>query len=206
MFFTWLFLGAVIGVIGGLGKGGGIQIVCMMIGGMAVLPIVGVLLGLIGGDAKGCVVGAVGGLLGCWIAGCIGTVPIQPQTMNVIVIFGALLGATSFQFVRFLLWKYRMMFRTICWVIGATPASGKNWVLWLTPFNSASSIAQQVGLRARRVRRTNREETPGQFLSWSSSVSGHTGFRSAHDPTAGPLGLGRVARRIHPNAAQERGQ
>ena len=37
MFFTWLFLGAVIGVIGGLGQGGGIQIVCMMIGGMAVL-------------------------------------------------------------------------------------------------------------------------------------------------------------------------
>ena len=50
MFFTWLFLGALIGVIGGLGQGGGIQIVCMMIGGMAVLPIAGVLLGLIGGD------------------------------------------------------------------------------------------------------------------------------------------------------------
>jgi hypothetical protein len=35
MFFTWLFLGALIGVIGGLGQGGGIQIVCMMIGGRA---------------------------------------------------------------------------------------------------------------------------------------------------------------------------
>jgi len=129
MFLTWLFLGAVIGVIGGLGQGGGIQIVCMMIGGMAVLPIAGVLLGLIGGDAKGSVAGAAGGLLGCWIAVCCGAVPIQPQAMNVIVIFGALVGATGFLFVRFLLWKYGMMFRTICWAIGVTPASGKAWAL-----------------------------------------------------------------------------
>jgi hypothetical protein len=129
MFFTWLFLGALIGVIGGLGQGGGIQIVCMMIGGMAVLPIAGVLLGLIGGDAKGSVAGAAGGLLGCRIAGCFGAVPIQPQAMNVIVIFGALVGATGFLFVRFLLWKYGMMFRMICWAIGVTPASGKAWAL-----------------------------------------------------------------------------
>ena len=87
MFFTWLFLGALIGVIGGLGQGGGIQIVCMMIGGMAVLPIAGVLLGLIGGDAKGSVAGAACGLLGCGIAGCFGAVPIQPQAMNVIGFF-----------------------------------------------------------------------------------------------------------------------
>jgi small basic protein len=38
MFFTWLVLGALIGVIEGLAMGGGLQIVCMMIGGMAVLP------------------------------------------------------------------------------------------------------------------------------------------------------------------------
>ena len=129
MFFTWLFLGALIGVIGGLGQGGGIQIVCMMIGGMAVLPIAGVVLGLIGGDAKGSVAGDAGRLLGCWIAGCCGAVPVQPQAMNVIVTFGALVGATGFLFVRFLLWKYGMMFRTICWAIGVTPASGQAWAL-----------------------------------------------------------------------------
>ena len=129
MFFTWLFLGALIGVIGGLEVGGGIQIVCMMIGGMAVLPIVGVFLGLIGGDAKGSVAGAAGGLLGCSIAGCFGDVQIQPQATNVIVIFGALVGATGFLFVRFLLWKYGMMFRTICWVVRVTPSRGKVWAL-----------------------------------------------------------------------------
>jgi hypothetical protein len=128
MFFTWLLLGALIGVIEGRGMGGGIQIVCMMIGGMAVLPIVGVLLGLIGGDAKGSVAGAAGGLLGCWISECVGGVPIQAQATNVIVIFGALVGATGFLFVRFLLWKYGMMFRTLCWVIGVTPSWG-NWAL-----------------------------------------------------------------------------
>jgi hypothetical protein len=126
MSLTWLFLGAMIGVNVGLGKGGGIQIVCMMIGGMMVLWIAGVLLGLIGGDAKGSVVGAAGGLLGSWIAGYIGAVPIQPQAMNAIVVFGALVGATGFLFVRLLVWKYRLMFRTIRWLIG-TPASGKAW-------------------------------------------------------------------------------
>jgi hypothetical protein len=62
VFLTWLFLGAVIGVIGGLEKGGGFQIVCMMIGGTTVLAILGVLVGVIGGDAKGSVAGAAGGL------------------------------------------------------------------------------------------------------------------------------------------------
>jgi hypothetical protein len=129
MFFTWLLLGAVIGAIEGLGMGGGIQIVCMMIGGMAVLPIVGLLLGLIGGDAKGSVAGAAGGLLGCWIAGCFGDMPIQPQAVSVILVFCALVGATGFLFVRFLTWKYGMMFRTLCWVIGVTPSWGKSWAL-----------------------------------------------------------------------------
>jgi hypothetical protein len=129
IFFTWLLLGALIGVIEGREMGGGIQIVCMMIGGMAVLPIVGVLLGLIGGDAKGSVAGAAGGFLGCWISECVGGVPIQAQATNVIVIFGALVGATGFLFVRFLLWKYGMMFRTLCWMIGVTPSWGKSWAL-----------------------------------------------------------------------------
>ncbi len=125
MFFTWLFLGALIGVIGGLGMGGGIQIVCMMIAGMVVLPIVGVVVGLIGGDSKGSVAGAACGLLGCSLVGCFGAVPIQPEATNVILVFGALVGATGFQFARFLLWKYVMMFRAICWVVSVTPSSAK---------------------------------------------------------------------------------
>lgn len=129
MFFTWLLLGALIGVIGGLEMGGGIQIICMMIGGMAVLPIVGVFLGLIGGDAKGSIVGAVGGLLGCTIAGCFGEVLIQPQATSVIVVFCALVGATGVLIVRFLLWKYGMMFRTLCWVMGVRPSWGKSLAL-----------------------------------------------------------------------------
>jgi hypothetical protein len=125
MSLTWLFLGAAIGAIGGMGKGGGVQVVFTMIGGMAVLPIPGVLLGLIGGDPKGSLAGAAGGLLGCGIAGCLGQVPIQPQAIDVIVTFAALVGATAFLFVRFLLWKYGLIFRTICWLTGITPASSK---------------------------------------------------------------------------------
>ena len=50
---TWLLIGAVIGVVGVERKGGGIEIVSMMIGGMIVLLIPGILLGVIGGDARG---------------------------------------------------------------------------------------------------------------------------------------------------------
>src|SRR5947207_1986947 len=111
MSLTWLLLGAVIGIVDGLGKGQGIEILCMMIGGMIVLPIAGVFLGLIGGDARGSVAGAAGGLLGCWSAKVTGVVAIQPQCMSLIVIFGALVGATGFVFLRFWLWKYAMIFR-----------------------------------------------------------------------------------------------
>jgi hypothetical protein len=151
MFLTWLLLGAVIGAIAGLGQGGGIPIICMMIGGMAVLPIAGVVLALIGGDAKGSVAGAAGGLLGCGIAGCFGEVTIQPQAMNGIVIFCALVGATAFLFGRFLLWKYRMMFRTLCWAIGVTPASGNSWIFaghTLVPNGLAGYSAHSAPVRA----------------------------------------------------------
>ncbi len=129
MALTWLFLGASIGVIGGVGKGGVIQIVSQMIGGMIILPVAGTLLGLIGGDAIGSVVGAAGGLLGCWIVGCFGEMPLQPQGTNVIVIYCALIGATGFLFARFLLWKYGIIFRTICWLFDVTPSSVKAWAL-----------------------------------------------------------------------------
>lgn len=122
---AWLFLGAVTGVINGQETGSGIAIVCMMIGGMIVLTIPGIFLGLIGGDARGSMVGAAGGLLGCWYATLGGSVAIQPLTMSTIVIVGGLLGATAFLFLRFSFWKYRMIFRSICWIIDLTPVSGK---------------------------------------------------------------------------------
>jgi hypothetical protein len=156
MFLTWLFLGAVIGVIAGLGKGGGFQIVCMMIGGMVVLPIVGLFLGLIGGDPKGSVTGAAGGLLGCGIIGFFGESPIQPQAMNLVVVFGALAGATGFLFVRLMLWKYGMIFRTLCWAIGVTPASGGSLALAnhaLDPNRLISNSLHSAAVRGRSRRR-----------------------------------------------------
>jgi hypothetical protein len=122
---TWLFLGAVIGAFNGQETGGSVEIVCMMIGGMIVLTIPGIFLGVIGGDARGSVVGAAGGLLGCWSAELSGAMAIQPFVIGAIAILGGLLGATGILFIRFLFWKYRMIFRSICWLIDITPVSGK---------------------------------------------------------------------------------
>jgi hypothetical protein len=122
---TWLFLGAVIGVVNGQGTGGGSEIACMMIGGMIALTIPGFFLGVIGGDARGSVVGAAGGLLGCWLAKLGDAAAIQPFIMSTIVILGGLLGATGLLFIRFLFWKYRMIFRAIGWLIDLTPWSGE---------------------------------------------------------------------------------
>ena len=121
MSLTWLLLGAVIGMVDGLGKGRGVEILCMMIAGMIVLPIAGVFLGMIGGDPRGSVAGAAGGLLGCCAANLTGVAAIQPQCMSTIVIFGALVGATGFLFLHFLLWKYAMIFRLIGGLIGFSP-------------------------------------------------------------------------------------
>jgi hypothetical protein len=55
MSLTWLFLGAVIGAVRGLGTGQGTAIISMMIGGMVIMPVAGVFLGLIGADVRaGC--------------------------------------------------------------------------------------------------------------------------------------------------------
>jgi len=115
----------VIGVVNGQGTGESIEIVSMMIGGMIVLTIPGIFLGVIGGDARGSVVGATGGLLGCWLAKFGGAVAIQPLVISTVVILGGLLGATGVLFMRFFFWKYRMIFRSICWLIGLTPVPGK---------------------------------------------------------------------------------
>ncbi len=126
----WLFLGCVFGVIEGVAHGeGAVRILAMMIGGVTVLPIMGVLLGIIGGDAIGSGTGAAGGLLGCLGAGLGLEAPIQGHVMSVIVIFSALVGATAFLFVRFMIWKYTMIFRTICWAIGVTPAQVSAWAI-----------------------------------------------------------------------------
>jgi hypothetical protein len=122
---TWLFLGAVTGVVNGQGTRGGIEIVCMMIGGMIALAIPGIFLGVIGGDARGSVVGAAGGLLACGLTKLGGGVTAQPFVISTIVILGGLLGATGFLFMRFLFWKYRMIFRSACWLIDLTPISGE---------------------------------------------------------------------------------
>jgi hypothetical protein len=122
---TWLCLGAVIGVVSARGTGGSIETVSMMIGGMIMLPIPGIFLGVIGGDARGSVAGVAGALLGCWSAKLGGAVAIQPPVVSTIAIMGGLLGATIFLFVRFLFWKYQMIFRTICWFVDLTPLSGK---------------------------------------------------------------------------------
>ncbi len=122
---TWLLIGAVIGLFNGRGTGSGIEIASMMIGGMIALMLPGIFLGVIGGDATGSIVGIAGGLLGYWLAQLGGGVAVQPPVVGVIVIFSGLLGATGFLFLRFLFWKYRMIFRSIRWLIDATPLSGK---------------------------------------------------------------------------------
>jgi hypothetical protein len=122
---TWLFIGALIGLVGTERLGGVIEIISMMIGGMIVLTIPGMLLGVIGGDARGSVIGVTVGLLGCWLAKFGGAVAMQPHVIGVVVIFSGLFGATCFLFVRILFWRYRMMFRCICWLTDKTPVSGK---------------------------------------------------------------------------------
>jgi hypothetical protein len=121
---TWVLIGAVIGVVGVERKGAGIEIVCMMIGGMIVLLIPGIFLGVIGGDARGSALGACAGFVGCWLAEPGGAVTLGPQVTGAVVIFSGLLGATGFLFVRALFWKYRIMFRCIRWLTDTTSVSG----------------------------------------------------------------------------------
>jgi hypothetical protein len=124
MSLTWLFLGAVIGVLNGLEKSSGGDIVFMMLGGMVVLSILGLFLGIIGGDASGSVFGAAAGVLVCWFVGPFGAHGNHPGAMSVIIMIGALAGATGLLFVRFLLWKYAMIFKAIRWMAGFTPMAG----------------------------------------------------------------------------------
>jgi len=94
MSLTWLVIGAMVGAIGGARSGSAIELISGVIGGVIVLPVVGVFLGTIKGDAMGSVVGAAGGLLGCWLARPTRGIPPDPLNVEVVVVFGALLGAT----------------------------------------------------------------------------------------------------------------
>ena len=128
MALAWLLLGAVIGVFNGLESETGSETFAMILGGMIVLPVPGMLLGLVGGDAKGSVGGAAAGLFGCWLADYGGAAPIEPQGMNVIILIGALWGATGFLFLRFLVWKYTTIFAAIRWLLRSAPVpSGRGF-------------------------------------------------------------------------------
>jgi hypothetical protein len=117
MSLTWLIVGAMIGALGGLRTGRLIELASGVLGGMIVLPIAGVLLGLIGGDAKGSVVGAVGGLMGCWLAKPTGGISIDAVSVEVVVIFGALAGATCVLYLRFVRSSYGILFRAACQLV-----------------------------------------------------------------------------------------
>ncbi len=123
MSLTWLIIGAMVGAIGGVLSGSAIELVSGVIGGAIVLPVVGVFLGLIKGDAKGSVVGAAGGLLGCLLAKL--TRGISPDALSVqmVVVFGALLGATCLIYLQFVRWSYGFLFRRACQLAGGTLAS-----------------------------------------------------------------------------------
>jgi hypothetical protein len=129
MSLAWLFLGAIVGVFNGLENDRGSEIAAMMLGGMIVLPVPGLLLGLIGGDAIGSLGGAAAGLFGCWLADYGGPATIQPQGFGVVVVIGALAGATGFLFLRFLIWKYTMIFGAIAWFLRAAPLPARARVL-----------------------------------------------------------------------------
>ena len=131
MALTWLVLGAYIGASGATGQAGPIEILAMMIGGMAVFPFVGIVLGLIGGDVRGSVVGVSGGLLGGRLAELMSTTGIPTQLLSVITVAGGLFGATGLLFLRFWLWRFRTTFRIVCWLVAMTPMSATASARWI---------------------------------------------------------------------------
>jgi hypothetical protein len=125
MSLTWLIVGAMVGLVGGLENQRVSGIIASMLGGMIVLPVLGVLLGLFGGDLKGTIVGAGGGIIACLLVGLGGLGTSTALVRGFMVIFGGLIGATFFPYVRMLLWTYGMIIRTTCQWIGGVPAFGR---------------------------------------------------------------------------------
>jgi hypothetical protein len=118
MSLTWLIIGTMVGAIGGVRSGAVIELVSGVLGGMIVLPVVGAFLGVIGGDAKGSVVGAVGGLMGCWLAKPTGGISLDAVSVEVVVIFGALVGATCLLYLQFVRWGHKILLRRACQLVG----------------------------------------------------------------------------------------
>jgi len=129
MSLTWLIVGAVFGLIGGLENARVSEMIASMLGGMIVLPVLGVLLGLVGGDLKGTIIGAGGGIIACLLVGPGGLGTSTALGGGFMVIFGGLIGATFFPYVRLALWTYGMIIRTIwAWFSVTSLADDKRWV------------------------------------------------------------------------------
>jgi hypothetical protein len=146
MALTWLALGAFIGASGAAGQADPIEIFSMMMGGMAVFPIVGIVLGLIGGDARGSVVGVAGGLLGGRLAEVMSTTAIPTPVLSVTTVAGGLFGATGLLFLRFWLWRVRTTFRIVRWLVAMTPMS-------------ATASARSIHLASHRLARVSVHES-----------------------------------------------
>jgi len=121
MSVNWLILGALIGAIGSLHSAPIAQILIGALSGMIVFAIPGACLGLIGGDVKGSYVGAAGGYLGCWFSELTRGLSIPAPGVQVMVIFGALAGATCFLYLRTAVWTYSTMARATFVLIGGVP-------------------------------------------------------------------------------------
>jgi len=125
MSLTWLIVGAVVGLIDGLEKERVSALIASMLGGMIVLPVLGVFLGLIGGDLKGTIAGAGGGIIACLLVGPGGLGTSTALLSTFMVIFGGLIGATFFPYVRMALRTYGLIFRTLASRLGASqPLAG----------------------------------------------------------------------------------
>jgi hypothetical protein len=125
MSFAWLVLGALVGSIDGLGSQHLGQIVTGVISGTIVLAVPGLFLGLIGGDVKGSFVGAAGGLLGCLISELIPGVSVPPLGVHLMVVFGALAGASFLLYLQTAVWTYGMIWHTAYRLIGGAPVLEK---------------------------------------------------------------------------------
>jgi hypothetical protein len=123
-YFTWLLLGALVGAIGVLATHSAIMVISGMIAGMILLPVPGLAIGVLGGDIKGTLVGAAGGLLGCWFSSCFTGHAIQAPTLQLSVLFGALVGATFSLYLMMKIWTYTIIYgmaRSLLLLIPAEP-------------------------------------------------------------------------------------
>jgi hypothetical protein len=123
-YLTWVLIGALVGAIGVLATHSAITVISGMIAGMILLPVPGLAIGVLGGDIKGTFVGAAGGLLGCWFSSFFTGHAIQATTVQLSVVFGALLGATFSLYLMMKIWTYTIIYgmaRSLLLLIPAEP-------------------------------------------------------------------------------------